>query len=177
VLGVDPSAQMVRIAEERRASELPEVADRVRFLVADPRSLRLSERFPLVLAPQHALGLAGTPEGLEALLAAVRHHLTPGGTFIYDILNPPREPPSDRDEEAPGAPVEPRRPLFALHLRGRRQAGGASAIRRLRLRHFTPEELDAALQACGLTLRERYGRFDGKPFDPDDNWHIGVAQG
>ena len=176
VLGVEPAERMVRAAEERRAAESAEVSDRTRFLTADPRSLRLAERFPVVLAPQHALGLMSSREDLEAFFATVRHHLAPGGTFAYDVLNPPREPAPHRDEE-PGTAQEPRRPLFTLHLRERKQAGTRLGIHRLRLRHFPHEELEAAMLACGLTPRERYGRFDGKPFDPDDDLHIGVVDG
>lgn len=174
-VGVDPSEVMIRSAEERRASESAEVSNRARFQVADLRSLRLPDRFPLVLAPQHALGLMPGSDDLEAFLATVRHHLAPGGTFVYDVLNTPREPVLPRDDEEPGAGLEPRRPLFALHLRERRQPGGPSPIRRLKLRHFSPEELDAALTAAGLVPRERYGRFDGKPFDLEDSRHIGIA--
>lgn len=178
VLGVDPSERMVQIAEEFRASEPPEVSGRVRLLHADPRSLRLSERFPVVLAPQHALGVMGSREDLEAFLSTVRHHLEPGGLFAYDVLNPPAEPAAHRGaEEEPGAALEPRRPVFAFHLRERRQPGAPLGIRRLKLRPFSSEELDEAMKACGLTPRERYGWFDGKPFDPDDPRHIGVAEG
>ncbi len=175
VVGVDPSERMIRAAEERRANETPEVSARARFLESDIRALRLAERFPLVLAPQHALGLMATRNDLDAFLTTVRHHLAPGGTFIYDVLNPQREPVLPRDDDEPGAALEPRRPLFALHLRERRRTEGTSAIRRLKLKHFTPDELDAALQAVGLTPSERYGRFDGKPFDLEDPRHIGVA--
>jgi SAM-dependent methyltransferase len=176
VVGVDPSERMIRTAEERRATEPPEVSARTRFLAADIRALRLTERFPLVFAPQHALGLMPTRNDLDAFLATVRHHLAPGGTFVYDVLNPQREAVLPRDDDEPGAAVEPRRPLFALHLRERRSPEGtAGAIRRLKLKHFSPDELDAALQAAGLTPLERYGRFDGKPFDLEDPRHIGVA--
>lgn len=175
-VGVDASASMIRSAEERRANEPTEVADRVRFLVSDVRALRLDERFPLVLAPQHAMGLMATRDDLDAFLATVRHHLSPGGTFIYDVLNPPREAIIPRDDdEAPTAPLEPRRTLFALHLRERKPPGGTTPIRRLKLRHFSPEELETALSSNGLTLRERFGRFDGKPFDLEDSRQIGIA--
>jgi SAM-dependent methyltransferase len=178
VLGVDPSERMMRAAEELRAGESPEVSGRVRFLHADPRSLRLPERFPVVLAPQNALGMMTSGEDLESFLATVRHHLEPGGLFVYDVLNPPPEPAApSREDEEPGAPVEPRRPVFTFHLRERRLPGAPLGIHRLKLRPFTAEELDAAMQACGLTPRERYGRFDGKPFDPGDARHIGVVEG
>ena len=174
-VGVDPSDVMIRSAEERRASEAPDVSNRARFLVADPRALRLPDRFPLILAPQHALGLMPGSDDLEAFLATVRHHLSPGGTFVYDVLNTPREPVLPRDDEEPGAGLEPRRPVFAFHMRERRRPDAPSPIRRLKLRHFSPEELEQALTGAGLVLRERYGRFDGKPFDLEDSRHIGVA--
>lgn len=174
-VGVDPSDVMIRSAEERRASEAPDVSNRARFMVADPRALRLPDRFPLILAPQHALGLMPGSDDLEAFLATVRHHLSPGGTFVYDVLNTPREPVLPRDDEEPGAGLEPRRPVFAFHMRERRRADAPSPIRRLKLRHFSPEELEQALTSAGLVPRERYGRFDGKPFDLEDSRHIGVA--
>lgn len=175
-VGVDSSETMIRLAEERRDKEPPEVSGRVRFIVSDVRVLRLEERFPLVLAPQHAMGLMATRDDLDAFVATVRHHLSPGGTFIYDVLNPPRDAiiPND-DVDEPTAPLEPRRPLFALHLRERKRPGGTAPIRRLRLRHFAPEELEEALTEGGLTLRERFGRFDGKPFELRDSRQIGVA--
>ncbi len=177
VLGVDPSARMIQAAEERRSLETPESSARTRFLCADMRSLRLEERFPVVLAPQNALGMMDSHEALEAMLATVRHHLVSGGTFIYDVLNPPPEPTTSHEEEEPSAALEPRRPPFAFHLRERRLPGAPLGIHRLRLRPFSPAELDEAMAALGLTPRERYGRFDGKPFDPEDARHIGVVGG
>jgi SAM-dependent methyltransferase len=175
-VGVDGSTTMIRAAEERRTSEPAEVAARVRFIVSDVRALRLEERFPLVLAPQHAMGLMPTRDDLDAFVATVRHHLAPGGTFTYDVLNPPREAIIRDDDDEPRAPLEPRRPLFALHLRERRPPGGTAPIRRLKLKHFSPEELEEALANGGLTLHERFGRFDGKPFELKDSRQIGVAR-
>ena len=107
----------------------------------------------------------------------MRHHLEPGGLFVYDVLNPPAEPAASREDEEPGAALEPRRPVFAFHLRERRLPGAPLGIRRLKLKPFFSEELDEAMKACGLTPRERYGAFDGKPFDPEDARHIGVVEG
>ena len=95
-----------------------------------------------------------------------------GGVARRDRVHEKRD---DDDEHAPREPLEPRRPLFARHLRERRPPGGTAPIRRLKLRHFAPEELDEALSHCGLSLHERYGRFDGKPFDLQDSRQIGVA--
>ncbi|ATB31377.1 class I SAM-dependent methyltransferase [Melittangium boletus] len=178
VLGVDPSERMVQAAEEVRGAESVEVSGRVRLLHADLRSLRLAERFRVVLAPHHALGLMATLEDLEALLATVRHHLEPDGLFVYDVLNPHEEPsaPGHEDDE-PGAAVTPRRPVFTFHLRERKRPGAPSGIHRLKFKPFSSEELEAAMKSSGLTPRERYGSFEGKPFDPADAHHIGVVDG
>jgi hypothetical protein len=150
---------------------------RVAWALANAGVSVLPERFPVVLAPQHALGLMGSHEDLEAFLSTVRHHLQPEGVFLYDVLNPPVQEPSRNEDEAPGAALEPRRPVFSFHLRERRQSGAPLGIHRLRFKPFAPAELDEAMKACGLTPRERYGRFDGKPFEEGDSRHIGVVEG
>ena len=179
VLGVDPSSSMIHAAEERRAELPSEVAARVQLVCADLRSLRLSERFALVLAPQSALSLMGSLDDLGALLATVVHHLLPDGAFIFDVNHPrPADaPPTATDEpRAPPGAVEPRRPLFAPHLRERKRGRGLGAgIHRLRLRQFEPDELDTALREAGLVARERYGSFEGKAYDAEDALQIIVA--
>ncbi|MBM7118673.1 class I SAM-dependent methyltransferase [Archangium primigenium] len=178
VLGVDSSERMVQAAEEMRGAESLEVSGRARLLHADLRSLRLDERFRVVLAPHHALGLMTTIADLEAMLATVRHHLEPDGLFVYDVLNPRAEPPPPGNEEdEPGAAVAPRRPVFTFHLRERKRADAPSGIHRLKFKPFSSEELETAMTASGLTPRERYGTFEGKPFEPSDAHHIGVVDG
>ncbi|MCI0573991.1 MAG: class I SAM-dependent methyltransferase [Myxococcaceae bacterium] len=180
VLGVDPSARMVASAEALRAAADAEVAARLRFLTADLRALRLAERFPLVAAPHNALGLMDSPAELESLLTTVRHHLAPGGRFVFDLLNARDGDLSyGAEDREPSAPLEPLRPVFTPHLRERRRDGAgrveAGGIRRLRLRPFRPEEVDRALRAVGLEARERYGRFDGRVFSPTDERQVVVA--
>jgi SAM-dependent methyltransferase len=180
VVGVDPSERMVASAESLRAGAAPEVATRLRFLASDLRALRLAERFPLVVAPHNALGLMGSVADLESLLATVRHHLQPGGSFVFDLLNARAGALADSVQDwEPAAALEPARPVFTPHLRERRREGAARAdpggIRRLRLRPFRPEEVDRALRAVGLEARERYGRFDGRLFEPTDERQVVVA--
>jgi SAM-dependent methyltransferase len=179
VVAVDPSEVMVHAAEERRQAESAALAERLRFIEADLRSLRLPERFSLVLAPQNALGLMGSLEDLDALFATARHHLQEGGTLAFDVLNPRGEPrPRDDEELPPLALPEPLRPVFAPHLRERRRGPGREelkAIRRLRLRQFSPDEVDAALEHNGFVALERYGDFEGKPFEREDPLQVVVA--
>lgn len=183
VLAADPSEVLVRAAEERRAQEPPEVAARLRVVRADVRSLRLDERFKVVIAPRNALGLMSTPGDLEAALATAALHLAEGGAFLLDLVNPPehRSPPAP-DDRAEQEPPLWYRPVFVPHLRERRRerpGEGAAAhegLRRLRVRQFSAEELDVALKAAGFQPLERYGDFDGRPFAPEDPLQIVVAQ-
>jgi SAM-dependent methyltransferase len=176
-VGVDPSAVMIAAAEERRRHEPPEAAERLQLEVSDLRALRRSEKYKLVLAPQNAVGLMATLEELDALFTTVARHLAPRGTFVFDASNPkPAELHRDPEELIPPY-LEPRRPLFAPHLRERTRphAVSRSGIRRLRVGEFYPAELDASLQRSGLRVTTRHGDFEGKPFQAEDGLQVVVA--
>lgn len=181
VTGVEPSELLMTQAHALCSGSGPEVAARLTFLQADLRSVRLSRTFPLVVAPQNAFGALGNPEDLEELLATVTAHLAPEGAFIFDVAPPPSGPgahhlESPRLRPPPAAPSP--RATFIPHLRERRrtpQKGADSGLHRLRLWQFTPAELDEALHRAGLEATERYGAFDGRPYDPGDALLIVVA--
>jgi len=183
VTGVEPSELLMGQASVAASSRPVEVAGRVRWVQADLRSTRLSATFPLVLAPQNAFGALGSPEDLDDLLATVVAHLGPDASFIFDVALPtvrgpaPHLPePTEAGRPAP-LPI-PGRPHFVPHLRERRrstQKVDETGLHRLRLRQFTPEELDEALVRAGLQAHERYGNFDGKPFDAGDALMVVVA--
>ncbi len=177
VLGVDPSPVMISLAEEARGRS-GENSSRLRFLSADLRSLRLSETFGAVVAPDNALALMPSISDLEAMIATARHHLHPGGLLLLDAVNP-RRPGGSKSDSGTGAPprLSSHRAAFALHLQERRRSGNAwaKAIRRLQVRQFFPWELDAVLEGSGFEPTARYGRYDEKPFDAEDPLQIVVA--
>jgi len=158
VVAVEPSERMHAAADEKRPTEpgLPEV----RLINADLRTVRLDEKFNLVVAPQNALGLMATVDDFEAALSTVRHHLGPEGIFAFDLR-------SDSDTDPP--PLG--RPAFTAHMRER----GGQSVRRLRRRVFTPAEVDAALARAGLEARERYGDFLSRPWEDSDEMQVVVA--
>ena len=178
VLGVDPSAVMISLAENARGRRPDECRARVRFLSADLRSLRLSEKFGAVLAPHNALALMPSVLDLEAMIATARHHLRPGGLLLLEASNP--RPSGESTVEDAGAHrlrLAGHRAAFAAHLREGRRSHGVSAdgIHRLRLRQYFPWELDAALRGAGFEPTARYGYYDEKPFDPQDALQLVVA--
>lgn len=174
VVAIEPSERMVAVAEAQRTDQPSEAAARLRFICADLRSVRLNETFPLVVAPQNAMGLLASRDDLDAFVASAGHHLSPQGVLAFDVLNPRPRPAS-----APAEPhlAEPPRPVFAPHFReaSRGKSAGASGLRRWRLRLFSPSELDTALTAGGLVARERFGSFDGKVFEATDDLQVVVA--
>lgn len=180
-VAVEPSEVMVETALARRADEAPEVCDRLTILNEDPRSFRSTDRFCVILAPQNALALSATLDDVDAMLATVRQHLQEDGVFAFDILNPGRPvTPAGLDPEEGWHPmegIEPPRPIFAPHLRERTRTpeGTTEGIRRLRLRHFTVSEIDQALREADFTATERYGNFDRRAFEPDDDVQVVVA--
>lgn len=179
VIAVDPSETLIAAAEDKRDEQPSELRGRVELIHADLRAVRLEKTFPFVVAAQNAVGLMSTLEDLDAFLSTARAHLTADGTFAFDTLNPNagsggmlarmRQPP---------ASILPARAVFSPHLHERQRRlphGEESALRRLRLRQFSPEELDAALGRSQLVPTERYGNFEGKPFEADDALQIVVA--
>ena len=82
VVGVDISAEMIRLAEEAEAT----TPLGCRYLVADVATLRLERRFDLVLG-NYLLNYATDRRQLSALCHAIACHLEPGGRFVGLNLN------------------------------------------------------------------------------------------
>jgi SAM-dependent methyltransferase len=160
VVGVEPSAFLMAEAEARR---LAEPQTRVQLIRSDLRSLRLDQKFKTVLAPKNALALQAGVDALDAVLETVARHLDPQGAFVFEVAGLQ----GGRNLEGPGG-----RSLFTAHLRERK---GASAIRRVRRQTLSAVDLEAALSASGLEARERYGDFDGRPWDEGDDRQVVVA--
>ncbi len=156
VVAVEPSLRMHTTAAENRTDTTAAVT----LVNADLRSVRLETKFGVVVAPQNALGLMGSPDELEAALATVRFHLADDGVFAFDLR-------SDLDTDS--SPLG--RPAFAAHMRER----AGQSVRRLRRHAFTPQQVDATLGRVGLEARERYGDFLSRPWEDADAQQVVVA--
>jgi SAM-dependent methyltransferase len=170
VTAVDLSQAMLARLEEKLCAEPEEVRERVRIVRGDMRSLRLGERFGLVLGTFNVVAHLHTRQELLAFLETAEHHLAPGGTILFDSMVPSSdELDADPEELFPcdpfvdsrtgeivltfeGFAYDPARRLLTIRTvyetRGVRQEGAP-----LVLRQWFPRELE------GL-LRERApGRF------------------
>ena len=84
VTGLDSEAELVdELRRRARARGL-----RVETVAGDARSFEAGRTFALVVSPMQVVQLLGGAEGRAAMLAAVRHHLRPGGLFAAALANP-----------------------------------------------------------------------------------------
>jgi len=168
VVGVDPSAAMVRAA--RRRDPLG------RYLVGDARTLALGERFDLVVAVFDALNnLTGDGE-LGIACERVAAHLGPGGAFAFDVNTAVGLQSLWEDDVAEGWAGDvyyrwehtwdptTRRARVAAYCRGPRGA----FVEHHEERPFEPDELEAALRSAGFGTVDVITFPDGTPADASD---------
>ena len=103
VVGLDLSAPMLRIAEQRRQTLASDVAAHLSFIHADMRTLALGRRFPLIVTPSRVFQFMLTPETQREALLSLRDHLRPEGLLVLDLFDPLL------DFVVPGAQFPPRR--------------------------------------------------------------------
>jgi SAM-dependent methyltransferase len=186
VVGVDRSAPMLRLAEDRRASLPPEVAARLTFVPGDMTTLHLDRQFPLIVAPSRVFQFALTSDDQRATLRAFRAHLAPEGRLVLDLFDPSLEyvvpgaifPPrsgelvhpktGNRVEwEITGREPDPIHQLVVSDWSAREIAPSGDVLRdeteRLTLRWSTRSEMRLLFELEGLEVEAEYGDFAGGP--------------
>src|SRR4051812_451341 len=88
IVGVERSRQMLDRCRENLAAEPADVRSRVTLHDADMRDFALSERFALAIIPFRPMQHLISVDDQLSCLDAVRRHLVPGGTLIFDVFNP-----------------------------------------------------------------------------------------
>jgi SAM-dependent methyltransferase len=102
VVGIDMSAPMLRLAEQRREALPDEVAGRLSFQQADMATLALGRDFPLIVTPSRVFQFMLTSDAQRQALAALGAHLRPNGRLVLDLFDPVL------DRVVPGAEVRAR---------------------------------------------------------------------
>lgn len=82
VVGADPAPPMLDIARQRPGGE------RVRWVEADARQMRLGSVFDLVVLTGHVFQVFLTRQDRLAVLKTIAAHLSPVGRFVFDSRNP-----------------------------------------------------------------------------------------
>ena len=194
IVGVDHSAPMLADLRERLAREAPDVRARVRLVRGDMRSVRLRERFPLVVATFNTVLHLYTRRDVERFLARVREHLAPRtGRFVVD-LSMPRLRDIARDTGKAFHAPRFRHPTAGVLVKNREHFDydpvrqelfvgmeiepvddpAGAWMTPLAHRQFFPQEWEALLHYNGLRVLRVEGDFQGGPLTRESDvmiWH------
>lgn len=94
VVGVDLSAAMLRLAEEKRAQHDAAVGARAHFIRQNVTALDLGRRYNVILVPYRTLNHLVDPAAWPRALSALRRHLAPGGLLALHLLGEPADNPA-----------------------------------------------------------------------------------
>lgn len=83
VHGVDLSSDMVKQADER-ASQTPELADKLSFVAGDARTVRTGATYDAVISLFHVLSYQNSNADVIAMFQTAADHLSAGGLFVFD---------------------------------------------------------------------------------------------
>lgn len=191
VAGVDLSPEMLAAAEARRR-ELPSaVANRLSLHQGDVRSIRLNQRFSIVVSMFHVMSYQCMNEHIMAAFRTAREHLDRDGLFIFDLWHGPgvlTDPPAVRVRRFQDEHTEVER-IAEPVLRSRenivdvnyairvtdRQSGAVDLIReKHEMRYFFEPELLHMLSVASMAHVETVGWLSHEPPSLRD-WTIAVV--
>jgi SAM-dependent methyltransferase len=156
VTGIDASAPMLEALARRFEREPDPVRKRVRAVAGDMRTVRLRQRFPLVIAAFNTILHLSERADFEQFFAGVRSHLSPRGRFVFDFSVPHADYLGADPRRTYGAPRfrHPRGGLVRY-----RERFEYDALRQMLLMelHFLPED-GASPWVVPLTHRQLFPR-------------------
>ncbi len=171
--GIDPDPAMLDQARESDAAE---------WVLASAAEAPWKGAFDLAIMSGNAFQCLLDDESTRASLAAVRGALVDGGRFVFDTRNPAVREWRDWNSGPPSAFVDPLgEPMLIRQEAGEPDEHGVVALKAMfeavyweqplvascGLRFIGPEALDRHLAAAGFTVADRFGAWDGTPFEPD----------
>jgi SAM-dependent methyltransferase len=190
VTGIDSSEAM--LAEARRKSATAGVP--VRWHLADMRNFELGESFPVILLLANSICHLLTRQDLEACLATVKRHLSPGGHFIVRVFVPNlvllSKGPDEREHFGHYADPDTGEQVVitnaahydaAMLIRYNQlfsQVGDRDEVAAgiLPMRIYSPQELDALFLYNGFVIEQKYGDMERSPFQADSTAQIFVLK-
>lgn len=184
VVGLDASPTM--LAAARAKADSADAA--ITFVAGDMRHFDLGRRFALIVLSCNSLGHLMTREALVDCLRSVTRHLTPGGRFAFDVVNPnvAQLARSARKvvELDYGTPIvvhetavyDAVTQVRTVHWHIAAPSEHVAWLSPLTLRQIFPQELPLLLEASGLRLLFRHGDFDRGPFCADSPNQICLAE-
>lgn len=201
VVGIDLSAPMLRLAEQRREALSTDVAARLSFHQADMMTLDLGRDFALVVAPSRVFQFLLTTDAQRQALAALRSHLRPDARLVLDLFDPlldgvvPSAEVTARGGEVvhpttgnrvtwevTGRRPDPARQLIVEDWAATEIDASGEVLRtdteRLTLRWSLRSEMRLLFELAGLEVVADYGDFRGGPpaYGREQVWVLGNSE-
>jgi len=178
VTGMDLSAYLLGVARERA----DEAGVNVRWLTGDMRETIAGEHFDLITNLYTSFGYFADAAGDEAVLAAARAMLEPGGRLVLEVINGDRTMARFQEREwftvGQATVVESR----VLDRVGRRMlvertvtTSTECETSRHAIRLYGGRELAQTLRATGFYSVLCYGDWSGEPLKADSRLVVAVA--
>ena len=202
VVGIDLSAPMLRLAEQRRAALPAEEAARLWFHHADMATLDLGRDFALVVTPSRVFQFMLTTDAQRQALAAMRSHLRPDARLVLDLFDPLLEyvvPGAEATArggevvhpttgnrvtwEVTGRRLDPALQLIVEEWTASEIDAAGEVLRtdteRLTLRWSLRSEMRLLFELAGLKVVADYGDFRGGPpaYGREQVWVLAKAEG
>jgi len=179
--GVDGSPGMLDRARSRAVEMGPEIAGRVNLYEADIRTFSLDTRYRVILAPFNLLMHLHADQDVLKCLESTAAHLEDDGRLLCDVTNP--RPELLVRHGPPGVPLRDIRYRGVTYLQSEqheydqatkislttfiyepRTEDARPFVCRLRLRMYSPEDIDGLLEKAGFEIRQKLGSFTGEQF-------------
>jgi SAM-dependent methyltransferase len=201
VHGLDASAAMLRVAEQKRASLQQEAAGRLHLHVGNMVRFDLEERFALIYIAFRSFQILSTRQEQKQCLLCCRKHLAAGGRLIinlfdprYDLILPGRQPgmigPREFTHPVSGNRVrvemlervnDPLTQTFEECWRFTETDSSGGILRQeeesLRLRWTFRYEMQHLVESCGFAVEAEYSDFHRAPpaYGKEQVWVLRAA--
>lgn len=175
-VGVDPAAAMLQIARQQPGGE------RVTWIEADARTLRLEQRFDLIVLTGHAFQVFLSDADIRAVLTTIAAHLAPQGRFVFDSREPAaaawrrwtpeasrrafQHPELGRVEAWEDASHDAETGIVTYLTHYRIAATGQHLSANSKIRFASRDRLAALMAEAGLTVERWLGDWHGAPYGP-----------
>jgi len=177
VHGIDLSEAMVAQLRAKPGGE------EIGVTIGDFATTRVEGSFPLAYLVFNTIGNLTSQDEQVACFQNAAAHLEPGGCFVIEVGMPQlrRLPVGERFVPFSVTPTHLGIDEYDLATQGlvshhHTLRDGNWALRSIPFRYVWPAELDLMAQLAGMTLRERWGGWNGEPFTADSRKHVSVCE-
>ena len=152
----------------------------IKWVKADARNFNLNSKFNLIFLPFNSIAHFHDLESIKSCFNSVKMHLKDKGRFIIDMYTPRLDiltrDPSRRypgreypDPDGKGTVVITENNVYDMatqinHIKWYYRIGNKETVKKLNMRIFFPQELDALLYCNGFDIEAKFGNYDETSF-------------